>query len=95
MSIAFGYDVAVGDMDDRYVALAEQVIADMVKTLQPGATLVDVIPILRFIPPWVPGASTQRLAAKAKKKWIAYKTEPFENVKSNLVNAPPHILADS
>ena len=95
MSMVFGYDVAVGDIDDQYVALAEQVITDATRVLQPGATLVNVIPMLRFIPPWVPGASTQRLAAKAKEAWIAYKTKPFANVKSNLVSASLHMLANS
>jgi hypothetical protein len=96
MSITFGYDVAVGDMDDQYVALAEQVIIDLTRTLQAGATLIDVIPILRYIPPWIPGASTQRLAAKAKETWIAYKTGPFQIVKSNFVNAISlHMLSES
>ena len=94
MSMTFGYDVAVGDMSDQYVALAEQVITDVTRTLQPGGTLIDVIPILRFIPPWIPGASTQKLAAKAKEAWITYKTEPFEDVKSNLVDVPLYMLAD-
>jgi len=53
--------------------------------LQPGGTLINVIPILRYIPPWFPGASSQRAVAKAKKLWLAYKNEPFEYVKSRLL----------
>ncbi len=84
MSTTFGYDFAA-DTNDRYVTLADRILTVVSELLQPGGTLINVIPILRYIPPWFPGASSQRAVAKAKKLWLAYKNEPFEYVKSRLV----------
>ncbi len=85
MSTTFGYDIPVQGTDTRYTGLAEQVIAATSKLFQSGGTLINVFPLLRFIPPWIPGASTQRFAANAKKAWIAYQNEAFEDIKSNFV----------
>ncbi|SRR6266550_907386 len=95
MSTTFGYSVTLREADDRYATLAAEVLTVISLLLQPGGTLVNMIPFLRFVLPWIPGASTRRLAANAKEASIAYKTETYENVKSNLVNASIHILSDS
>jgi hypothetical protein len=85
MSTTFGYDIATGDANDRYVDLAEHILAVIPGLLQPGRNMINIFPFLRFIPPWFPGASTQKSMVKVKELWMAYKTEPYEYVKSNLV----------
>lgn len=85
MSMTFGYDIATGDANDRYVDLAEHILAVIPELLQPGRNMINVFPFLRFIPPWFPGASTQKSMVQVKELWMAYKTEPYEYVKSNLV----------
>ena len=85
MSTTFGYDIATGGVNDRYVDLAEHILAVIPELLQPGRNMINVFPFLRFIPPWIPGASTQKSMVKVKELWMAYKTEPYEYVKSNLV----------
>lgn len=85
MSTTFGYDIATGDANDRYVDLAEHILAVIPELLQPGRNMINIFPFLRFIPPWFPGASTQKSMVKVKELWMAYKTEPYEYVKSNLV----------
>lgn len=35
----------------------------------PGKFLVDVLPWLKYVPEWVPGASFQRLAREWKEVW--------------------------
>ncbi|KAF8719237.1 hypothetical protein AX14_011281 [Amanita brunnescens Koide BX004] len=85
MSTTFGYDIATGNANDRYVDLAEHILTVIPELLQPGRNMINVFPFLRFIPPWIPGASTQKLVVRVKKLWMAYKTEPYEYVKSNLL----------
>ncbi|KAF8309118.1 cytochrome P450 [Amanita rubescens] len=85
MSTTFGYDISAGEANDRYVTLAEHVLTVIPELLQPGRNIINVFPFLRFIPPWIPGASTQKSVVKVKKLWMAYKTEPYEYVKSNLL----------
>ncbi|KAF8330474.1 cytochrome P450 [Amanita rubescens] len=83
MSTTFGYNITLREADDRYATLAAQVLTVISLLLQPGGTLVNMIPFLRFVLPWIPGASTQRLAANAKEASIAYKTETYENTAEN------------
>ncbi|KAK2460238.1 hypothetical protein APHAL10511_007627 [Amanita phalloides] len=85
LSAAFGYEVAVGDMNDHYVALAERVMAAASELTHPGGTLINAIPILRFIPTWVPGASTQRRAAEVKEMFWTFRDRSFELVMRNLL----------
>ena len=86
MSTTFGYDISAGEADDRYVTLAEHVLTVIPELLQPGRNIINIFPFLRFIPHWIPGASTQKSVVNVKKLWMAYKTEPYEYVKSNLVS---------
>ena len=85
MSTTFGYDMPAGDKYHKYITSAEQILAAVTTLCQPSGTIINVIPFLRHIPPWFPGASTQRFAAKAREVAMAYKTEPFEWVKSRFV----------
>ena len=85
MSTIFGYDIPAGDIHHKYMTSAEQILAATVALCHPSGTIINVIPFLRHIPPWFPGASTQRYAANAREVAMAYKNEPFEWVKSRFV----------
>ena len=53
----YGFNIeATGD---AYVAKIEQVVAGL-EAFTPGKYLVDVLPVLRFVPSWVPGAGFQK-----------------------------------
>ncbi|KAK2460236.1 hypothetical protein APHAL10511_007625 [Amanita phalloides] len=82
----FGYNIAAGKMDDQYVTTAERITAALSPLLQPGGTLINVIPILGRVPTWVPGASTQRRAAEVKKLTLTYRDLGFEYAKRNLAS---------
>jgi hypothetical protein len=56
----------------------------------PGRTLINEIPVLKYIPPWFPGAYTQRLAASAKQTLTQHQAGLFEHVKRNMVNLTPN-----
>ncbi|KAF8628133.1 hypothetical protein AX15_004069 [Amanita polypyramis BW_CC] len=84
MGMAFGYDVVPGQKDDRFVKLAEETAQRVARLALPESTLINVLPFLGHIPPWVPGASTQKEAAEIRSDMKAYKNEPFDHVVRNL-----------
>ncbi|CAK5271218.1 unnamed protein product [Mycena citricolor] len=48
--------------DDYFVRLAEQLYESFCVTGPPGGTLIDLFPLLRFFPDWVPGTYYARVA---------------------------------
>ncbi|SRR6266550_5028246 len=85
MSTTFGYDIPAGDIHHKYITSAEEILSAVSVLCHPSGTIINAIPFLRHIPTWFPGAFTQRYAANAKEVAMAYKTEPFEWVKSKFV----------
>jgi hypothetical protein len=47
LSITYGYDV--DGPDDRFVIMAEKVVADLGAVFAPGAYLVDTIPACQYL----------------------------------------------
>ncbi len=86
MSTAFGYDIPAGDVHHKYITSAERILTAVMALCHPSGTIINAIPFLRHIPPWFPGAFTQQYAANAREVAMAYKTEPFEWVKSRFVS---------
>lgn len=84
MAVAFGYDVIPGQKDPL-VDVAESVVQRLTELALPGRTLISAIPFLRHIPPWFPGASTQRLGAQAREAFLQHKNEPYNYVKRKMV----------
>ncbi|KAG6808632.1 hypothetical protein H0H93_016669, partial [Arthromyces matolae] len=65
LRISHGYEVK--DHNDPLVELADKAMEQFSISMAPGAFLVDVLPILRHIPAWFPGAGFQKKA----KEWSA------------------------
>ena len=59
----YGFDIET--KGDAYVAGIERVLAGL-EAFTPGKYLVDVLPVLRFVPSWVPGAGFQKTFATAR-----------------------------
>ncbi|KAG6873914.1 hypothetical protein C0995_009694 [Termitomyces sp. Mi166 len=80
--IAYGYHVK--ENNDPFVELANKVMDQFSAATTPGGYIVDVLPQLRHIPAWFPGAGFKRKA----KEWAATLTEtveqPFNFVKREL-----------
>ncbi|KAI0318125.1 cytochrome P450, partial [Amylostereum chailletii] len=64
MRTAFGYQPTE---NDPLVRIAEEAMHVMVKAGRPGAHLVDVLPILKYVPEWFPGAQFKRVAREGYK----------------------------
>ncbi|KAJ3782487.1 cytochrome P450 [Lentinula aff. detonsa] len=78
MNVAYGIEIE--DKDDHYITVAETALDGMAKAANPGAFLVDIFPILKYVPSWIPGADFQRKAAFWRKSVLEMRDAPFETV---------------
>ena len=58
MKITYGIDVK--ESDDPYILVAEEAINGMHEASIPGAFLVDLFPMLKFVPSWFPVQVSKR-----------------------------------
>jgi hypothetical protein len=63
LQIAYGYELQ-GD-DDAFVDLVDRAVLTFSLSATPGAWLVDLLPFLKHLPAWMPGAGFRRTA----KEW--------------------------
>ena len=88
MAVTFGYEYPPGKEDDHFISLAEETINGLSSAFQPGSTLINIFPFLKYIPPWVPGATMQKFAARIRSVAHLYRNEPFESVERQMVSVP-------
>ncbi|PCH43316.1 cytochrome P450 [Wolfiporia cocos MD-104 SS10] len=84
METAYGHTIT--SADDDYVRMADEALVATTEAGIPGATVIDIFPILRYIPPWVPGASFMRHAIKARPLVEAAADIPYLNVKQSMAS---------
>ena len=66
-TISMTYSIKVQPYNDPYVKIAEEGVRAAGELLIPGNFLVDIIPILKYIPKWFPGAKFHSTAAMMRK----------------------------
>jgi hypothetical protein len=85
IAIALAYGLEIQKNDDRYLEIAEKALVGLTASGAPGAFLVDSIPLLKYMPSWMPGADFKRKA----KEWKASATDmmniPFEAAEKAIV----------
>ncbi|KAJ6464016.1 cytochrome P450 [Mycena sanguinolenta] len=74
MMIGLGYQITE---NDEFVRIAEAAQLAMVSAARPGAYLVDLLPILKYVPEWFPGASFQKVAREGRELSEELQTKPF------------------
>ncbi|KAK7037967.1 cytochrome P450 [Favolaschia claudopus] len=82
LRITYGYTVR--DETDPMLDLVNKVMDDFSQAIIPGAFLVDLLPILKYIPTWIPGAGFQRKAKLWAKRRSEMFSKPFELVKEQV-----------
>ncbi|KAJ7444839.1 cytochrome P450 [Mycena latifolia] len=82
LRLTYGYTVQ--PEHDPIVALVNSVMDEFSASSAPGAFMVDLLPMLKYVPAWVPGAGFQHKA----KEWGNHLSEmierPFQLVKDQL-----------
>ena len=80
-----GYGIAVQESDDPYISIAEEVLNGLAEAGIPGTFWVDMIPILKYVPSWFPGAGFQKKAARWREAINTMAEKPFHYVQEQLV----------
>ena len=76
-TLSMTYSIKVQPYDDPYIKMAEEALGSISELLIPGAFLVDIIPILKYVPKWFPGAKFQSKAAVMRKHAEIMRNTPF------------------
>jgi hypothetical protein len=84
MLTMYGYDVK--SIDDPCIAAANNATVIAAGLAVPGASLINIFPFLRHVPPWFPGASSRKLAEKARKYSEEAQRIPMEYVEECMVS---------
>ena len=61
------YSINVRPYNDPYIKIAEEAMGAIAELLMPGAFLMDIIPILIYVPEWFRGAEFQSKALVMRK----------------------------
>ncbi|KZV77325.1 cytochrome P450 [Peniophora sp. CONT] len=79
-----GYGLDIQSADDPYIKRAAETLAIIDKAGNPGAFLVDIIPALKHVPEWMPGAGFKRKAREWSVVADEFGTIPFDFVKDGM-----------
>lgn len=83
LSVAYGLDIK--PKDDPYIQTAERGVHPLVAAAVPGAFLVDMLPILKYVPEWMPGAGFQKKAREWARLAMTMVDMPYEACKERIV----------
>lgn len=84
MSVTYGLDIA--SEDDPLLKAAEETVDSMLIATTPGTFFVDQIPILRYVPAWMPGAGFKRKAQEWRALAMRTVHQPFNAGKQQIVS---------
>ncbi|KAI0822975.1 O-methylsterigmatocystin oxidoreductase [Trametes gibbosa] len=72
------YGIVVAEQNDPYVALAEKAAVIFSNMVIPGQYLVEVLPFLKHVPSWFPGAGFKRNAERWSEDIRAVRNAPYD-----------------
>ena len=87
LSVVYGYEAVSNE--DEFLSLAEECVGLLANRIASGGGIwpVDVFPVLKHIPLWMPGSGFKKNAIIWKKKMEEFVDRPFEYVKASMVSA--------
>lgn len=74
---------------DNFVELAQNAIRSATHAFIPGRYWVDYMPLLRYMPAWIPGAGFRHKAAECRAQTEAIIELPFATVRSSTASSTP------
>ncbi|KAG6826672.1 hypothetical protein H0H93_016325, partial [Arthromyces matolae] len=81
----YTYGLEIEPKNDPYVTTAFEAAHSLFTAAIPGAFLVDSLPILKYVPDWMPFADFKRKAKAWRKLAQDMVDKPFEATKKNIV----------
>ncbi|KAJ7087130.1 cytochrome P450 [Mycena epipterygia] len=90
------YGIKVEDPTNQFISMSRQTHETIQHAVVPGSFLVDVFPILKHVPSWLPGAGFKQLAHVAKSRGQKMVNTPFEISKAvHMPNESNHAMVPS
>ena len=80
------YGITILEHNDPYISIAKEAIGGIAEAGVPGAFLVDLLPVLKYVPSWFPGAGFKRKAARWRASICEMLERPYRTVKRDLVS---------
>lgn len=77
MALSLAYGIQIQQTDDPIIEIAERAYASLKAAARFGAFFVDVIPILKYVPEFVPGAGFQKQARIWRKIQEDFREVPY------------------
>ena len=94
-TLSMTYSIKVQPHNDPYIKVAEEAVAAVTELLIPGAFLVDIIPILKYVPEWFPGAKFHSKAAVMREHAGRIRNTTFVATEEIMVcDSSPFLLFD-
>lgn len=85
LRLAYGYEVSEDQSEDPLVRIAEEAMQGFARASEPGAFLVDIFPILKYLPEWAPGAGFKAVARSMRADLERLYDVPFGFVQDQIV----------
>ena len=79
------YSINIQPYNDPYIKIAEEALSAAGELLIPGAFLVDIIPILKYVPEWFPGAKFHSKAAMMREHAARIRNKTFAGTEELMV----------
>nr|BED43019.1 cytochrome P450 monooxygenase [Trametes versicolor] len=86
------YGITVTERDDPYVSLAQKATIIFSSIVVPGQYLVEVLPFLKHVPSWLPGAGFKRQAKQWSKTISAARNTAYDATLDAFGAARPSIV---
>jgi hypothetical protein len=86
------YSINVRPYNDPFIAIVEQAVDAAAELLIAGAFFVDILPMLKYVPAWFPGAKFQRKAAMMRAHSEKIRSATFAATKNSMVLTPRSFL---
>ena len=83
LKIIYGYDVK--PENDHLLGIVKKAMNDFSYLSRPGSHMVNYLPVLRFMPSWLPGGTFKTEAKQYRKTLCEMIDIPFELVKQQVV----------
>lgn len=88
LSVSLTYGLPVQRRRDHLVLDAEHMFNQIALAAAPGRYLVNIIPSLRYIPEWMPGAEFQRVGREVRENFHQVMEESYQATLKEVVRPP-------
>lgn len=85
LSISMTYGIRTKLVHDPYVEMSEHIVYNLSQAAVQGAFLADMLPIMDYIPEFLPGGGWKKRAKALREEMVTLKTVPFEAGMKELV----------